>query len=72
MPGRTRRLKLLLKLIDDVIIEGDTLEDLLSKIETVFQRCREHGIILSEKKIQVGLMTKRITAWKISSRKNSV
>ena len=42
------------KLIDDVIIESDTLEELLKKMETVFERCRQHGIILSEEKIQVG------------------
>ena len=43
-----------MKLIDDVVVEGDTLEEVLDKVEQVFKRCREHGIILSEEKIQIG------------------
>ena len=43
-----------MKLVDDVVLEGDTIEEVLAKVEMVFKRCREHGIILSEEKIQVG------------------
>ena len=35
-------------------MEGDTLQDVLDKVEQVFQRCRQHGIVLSEEKIQIG------------------
>ncbi len=43
-----------MKLVDDVVVEGKTLEEVLDKVEKVFARCKEHRIILSEDKIQVG------------------
>ena len=49
---------LLQKLIDDVILEDETLEGVLAKMEEVFKRCREHCIMLSEEKIQIGQRVK--------------
>ena len=42
------------KLVDDVVVEDETMDGLLGKGEEVFKRCREHNILLSEDKIQIG------------------
>ena len=42
------------KLVDDVIVEDETMEGVLDKVEEIFKRCREHSILLSEEKIQIG------------------
>ena len=41
------------KLIDDILLQGKTKEEVLEKMEEVFARCEEHGIMLAEGKIQV-------------------
>ena len=42
------------KLVDDIVVEDETMEGVLNKVEEVFRRCREHSILLSEGKIQIG------------------
>ena len=42
------------KLVDDVLIYGRTEEELLETIVVVFEKCREWGITLSERKYQFG------------------
>ena len=46
------------KLVDDILIVGDTVETLLDRIKKVFQRCEEHDITLSKKKYQIGTEVK--------------
>ena len=46
------------KLVDDILIVGDTVEKLLDRIKKVFQRCEEHDITLSKKKYQIGTEVK--------------
>ena len=43
-----------LKLVDDILVQGTDYEDLFEKLEAVLQRCREHNITLSLKKLEVG------------------
>ena len=42
------------KLIDDIAIYGSNYEELFARVEAVLQRCQEHGITLSRKKLEVG------------------
>ena len=42
------------KLVDDILIYGESHEELLYRIKLVFQRCSEWGITLSKKKYQYG------------------
>ena len=42
------------KLVDDILIVGDIIEQLLERVKAVFKRCEEHEITLSNKKYQVG------------------
>jgi hypothetical protein len=42
------------KLVDDILIYGESHAQLLHCIEMVFQRCLEWGITLSKKKYQYG------------------
>ena len=42
------------KLVDDILMLGDSVEQLLDRVKAVFKRCEEHGITLSETKYQVG------------------
>ena len=44
----------IIKLIDDILIFGDTEEQLYERLESVIQRCQESGITLSSKKIDIG------------------
>ena len=46
------------KLVDDVLVVGNTAEQLLERIKTVFERCEEHDITLSQKKYQLGTEVK--------------
>ena len=46
------------KLVDDILIVGDNVEQLLERIKKVFERCKEHDITLSDKKYQVGAEVK--------------
>ena len=42
------------KLVDDVLIYGQTKQELLKTIRLVFEKCREWNITLSDKKFQFG------------------
>lgn len=42
------------KLVDDILVEGETLEQLQDRIRNVLQRCRKHNIRLSLKKFEIG------------------
>jgi len=41
------------KIIDDLLLEGSTPGELLQRFKNLLQRCREHNIILSKKKLQI-------------------
>ena len=43
-----------IKLVDDILVQAATMEDLLKRLRAVFQRCREHCITLAKKKVKVG------------------
>ena len=42
------------KLVDDILIQAATEEELFQRIREVLQRCRDHGIYISERKIAIG------------------
>ena len=42
------------KLVDDVLVYGQTKQELLKTIRLVFEKCREWNITLSDKKFQFG------------------
>ena len=42
------------KLVDDIIIFGDNIEEIVQRVRKVFQRCEEYGITLSKEKYQFG------------------
>ena len=44
----------LFKLVDDILIEADTLPELIRKVKAVLDRCREVGILVSRRKFQMG------------------
>ncbi|XP_059085528.1 uncharacterized protein K02A2.6-like [Tigriopus californicus] len=46
------------KIVDDVLVCGDSFSDLITKTKAVLQRCKEHGITLSKAKAQVGSSVK--------------
>ena len=46
------------KLVDDILMFGDSVEQLLDHVKAVFKRCKEHGITLSNTKYQVGSKAK--------------
>ena len=43
-----------IKLIDDILIYASNYEELITRVEAVLQRCTEHNITLSRKKIEIG------------------
>ena len=43
-----------MKLIDDILIYAENYEQLFQRAEAVLQRCTEHNITLSRKKIEIG------------------
>ena len=45
-------------MVDDILMLGDSVEQLLDRVKAVFKRCKEHGITLSETKYQVGTEVK--------------
>lgn len=47
-------LKGVLKLVDDILIYGTSYKQLFERVESVLQRCVDHGITLSKKKIEIG------------------
>ena len=44
----------ILKLVDDILVFAATEDELLSRIKLLLDRCRQHGLTLSRKKIQIG------------------
>ena len=38
------------KIVDDIIVEDSTLDEHVGRVETVLERCRQHGITLNPKK----------------------
>ena len=42
------------KLVDDILVCGETKEELLERVVMVMERCRAHNITLSAAKAQVG------------------
>ena len=42
------------KLVDDILVFSDNLESLLEKTRAILSRCRENGITISQRKMQVG------------------
>ena len=42
------------KLVDDILIEGKTYDELFSRLDTVLQKCLNHNITISLKKMQIG------------------
>ena len=47
-----------MKLVDDILIYGSNVKEILTRIRNVFERCREWGITLSKKKYQFGTKVK--------------
>ena len=43
-----------IKLVDDILIQASTMEELIASLKAVFQRCRERQITLARKKVMVG------------------
>ena len=46
------------KIVDDILITAETEDQLLERVREVLQRCREHGMTISEKKLEVGQSVK--------------
>ena len=42
-----------LKLVDDILVYGDSMEQLKTRLEDILQRCQDNGITISKKKIEV-------------------
>ena len=40
-----------LKLVDDILVYAESYEELFNRVEAVLQRCTDHGITLSKRKI---------------------
>ena len=47
-----------MKLVDDILIYGKDLEEIIARIRNVFERCKEWGITLSRSKYQFGQQVK--------------
>jgi hypothetical protein len=43
-----------LKLVDDILVQADTVDQLIERVSNVLQRCREHKITISKKKLEYG------------------
>ena len=43
-----------LKLVDDILVYADSIEQLKTRLNDVLQRCEENGITISKKKIEIG------------------
>ena len=46
-----------LKLVDDILVYASNYDELFRRVEAVLQRCTEHNITLSKKKIEIGDVT---------------
>ena len=46
------------KLVDDILVVGETFEHLLANMERVLERCKEFNLHLNRKKLQVGKQVK--------------
>ena len=42
------------KLFNDILVQTPTKEELLLRIQQVWQQCHQHGMILSKKKLKIG------------------
>ena len=49
-----KNIKGVLKLVDDILVYATSYEKLFKRIEEVLERCSEHNITLSRKKIEIG------------------
>ena len=52
-----RDLEGVLKLVDDILVYARNYDELFQRVEAVLQRCTEHNITLSKKKIEIGNVT---------------
>ena len=43
-----------LKLVDDILVYADSIEQLKTRLNDVLQRCEDNGITISKKKIEIG------------------
>ena len=46
------------KIVDDILLQADTMQELLHKLYAVLLRCREHNLTLSRSKLEVGTSVK--------------
>ena len=42
------------KIVDDVLAWSDTVDELKERMRSILQRCRERGITVSKRKMQIG------------------
>ena len=42
------------KQVDDIIVYGQNVDELMDRVKQVFKRCKEWGITLSKEKYQFG------------------
>ena len=42
------------KLVDDILVWGSTLEELIKRVTDILNRCMEHNITISKKKLELG------------------
>ncbi len=55
------------KVVDDILVYGESNQELLDKVREVLERCREHKITLNKKKFQFGLEEINYVGYKVSS-----
>ena len=55
------------KVVDDILIQGETAQEHLNTIVAVLNRCREHSIILNPKKVQLLQSAVRYVGYIVSS-----
>lgn len=48
----------MVKIVDDILLQGETEEEVMEKLEIVLKRCREWGITLSKKKMKIAQSVK--------------
>ena len=55
------------KVVDDILIQGETAQEHLNTVVAVLNRCREHGITLNPKKVQLLQSAVRYVGYIVSS-----
>ena len=55
------------KVVDDILIQGETAQEHLNTVVAVLNRCREHGITLNPKKVQLLQSVVRYVGYIVSS-----